>query len=82
MSAEGTLNWENDMIKFEDFFPVPSPEKTKVKFNMNAGNTDYPAWDYLIKGEEDSVIIPGRRSRYRSIVCSVNKKESATGRYL
>lgn len=41
------------MIKFEDFFPVPFPEKTKVKFNMNAGNTDYPAWDYLIKGEED-----------------------------
>ena len=35
------------MIKFTDFFKVPYPEKTKVKFNMNAGNTDYPAWDYL-----------------------------------
>lgn len=35
------------MLKFEDFFPVEFPEKTKVKFNMNAGNTEHPAWDYL-----------------------------------
>lgn len=41
------------MIRFEDFFTVPYPEKTKVKFNMNAGNAALPAWDYLIRGEED-----------------------------
>ena len=35
------------MLSFEEFFPVEFPEKTKVKFNMNAGNVDYPAWDYL-----------------------------------
>ena len=27
------------MIKFSDFMPVDFPDKTKVKFNMNAGNT-------------------------------------------
>lgn len=41
------------MIRFEDFFAVLYPEKTKVKFNMNAGNAALPAWDYLIRGEED-----------------------------
>ena len=41
------------MLKFEDFFPVSEPEKTKVKFNMNAGDVNYPAWDYLRNGEED-----------------------------
>jgi|LSQX01.3.fsa_nt_gb hypothetical protein len=41
------------MLNFEDFFPVEHPKKTKVKFNMNAGDTNYPAWDFLIKGEED-----------------------------
>lgn len=35
------------MLKFEDFLPVEYPEKTKVKFNMNAGNIKFPAWDYL-----------------------------------
>ncbi len=41
------------MIKFEDFFKVEHPEKTKVKFNMNAADPKLRAWDYLIKGEED-----------------------------
>ena len=35
------------MIKFEDFFQVEFPDKTKVKYNMNAGNVELPAWDYL-----------------------------------
>ncbi len=42
------------MIRFEDFFNVEHPEKTKVKFNMNAGDVNLRAWDYLINGEEDS----------------------------
>lgn len=41
------------MLKFEDFFPVEFPDKTKVKFNMNAGDANLRAWDYLVNGEED-----------------------------
>lgn len=41
------------MLKFEDFFKIENPAKTKVKFNMNAGNVKFPAWDFLINGEED-----------------------------
>ncbi|MBE5963838.1 MAG: GIY-YIG nuclease family protein [Lachnospira sp.] len=41
------------MLKFEDFFKVEYPEITKVKFNMNAGDVNCPAWDYLIQGEEN-----------------------------
>lgn len=35
------------MIKFCDFFNVEFPKETKVKFNMNAGNLNEPAWDFL-----------------------------------
>ncbi len=35
------------MIKFEDFFKDMPKGKIKVKFNMNNGNSDEPAWDYL-----------------------------------
>lgn len=42
------------MLSFEDFFPVSDPDKTKVKFNMNAGNASKPAWDFLRNGEEDT----------------------------
>ncbi|WP_027334808.1 GIY-YIG nuclease family protein [Mycoplasmopsis felifaucium] len=41
------------MIKFEDFFNVLEPTKTKVKFNMNAGDSNLRAWDYLMNGEND-----------------------------
>lgn len=41
------------MIKFSDFFKVEFPVKTKVKFNMNNGSPDEPAWD-LLRAEEDS----------------------------
>ena len=37
------------MIKFEDFFKVDFPNKTKVKFNMNDG--EGAAWD-LLKAED------------------------------
>lgn len=42
------------MLTFEEFFPVNNPDKTKVKFNMNAGDPNYRALDYLIQGEESS----------------------------
>lgn len=41
------------MIYFEDFFKVAEPQKTKVKFNMNAGDSSFRAWDFLINGEND-----------------------------
>ena len=44
---------EETLIKFEDFFKVDDPDKTKVKFNMNAGDVRYRAWDYLINGEAE-----------------------------
>ena len=39
------------MIKFEDFFKVCLPNKTKVKFNMNDGES--PAWD-LLRADDDT----------------------------
>lgn len=42
------------MLSFKDFFPVEAPERTKVKFNMNAGDAKFPAWDCLLRDEEDS----------------------------
>ncbi len=41
------------MLKFKDFFKVDDPDKTKVKFNMNKGDANLPAWDYLFNGEDD-----------------------------
>ena len=42
------------MIKFENFFKVEFPEKTKVKFNMNEGDATKPAWDALSIDEESA----------------------------
>ena len=41
------------MIKFSEFFNGVDAEKTKVKFNMNAGDVNHRAWDFLINGEDD-----------------------------
>lgn len=41
------------MLQFKDYFPVPNPEKTKVKINMNAGDANHPAWDLLLNSKED-----------------------------
>jgi len=46
------------MICFEDFFKVEFPGKTKVKFNMNAGDVNLRAWDFLINGEDCSLRPP------------------------
>lgn len=35
------------MIRFDEFLIVDDPNKTKVKFNMNAGDKNKPAWEYL-----------------------------------
>lgn len=41
------------MIKFEDFFKLEFPEKTKVKFNINEDDINKPAWDYLREDEKE-----------------------------
>ncbi len=45
------------MIKFDEFLTVDKPEKTKVKFNMNAGDTRFPAWEYLRDDDPEWVIM-------------------------
>lgn len=46
---ENLHNVEGIMIRFEDFLTVLNPEKTKVKFNMNAGDPNLQAYDLLIE---------------------------------
>lgn len=41
------------MIKFTDFIKIGSPEKTKIKFNMNAGDWNKKAWDLLLDDSDD-----------------------------
>lgn len=35
------------MIRFDEFFSAVDPDRTKVKFNINEGDTNAPAWDLL-----------------------------------
>ena len=41
------------MIKFVDFISTPDPKRTKVKFNMNAGDWDKRAWDLLLEDDPE-----------------------------
>lgn len=40
------------MIELNKFIKVPNLNKTKIKFNMNAGNVEIRAWDLLFKEDE------------------------------
>lgn len=40
------------MIKLTDFLKVDNPSIVKIKFNMNNGNPNEPAWDYLLMDDE------------------------------
>ena len=51
------------MIKFSDFMPVEFPEKTKVKFNMNAGNAALRAWDYLREDAPEWIAMNAHKRR-------------------
>lgn len=51
------------MIKFDDFFLVKEPEKTKVKFNMNAGNVNYPALDYLLDNDPEWITMNAYKTK-------------------
>ena len=41
-----------NMIEHNKFIKVPNLNKTKIKFNMNAGNVEIRAWDLLFKEDE------------------------------
>ena len=40
------------MIELNKFIKVPDLNKTKIKFNMNAGNVEIRAWELLFKEDE------------------------------
>lgn len=40
------------MIELNKFIKIPDLNKTKIKFNMNAGNAEIKAWDLLFKEDE------------------------------
>lgn len=40
------------MIELNKFIKVPNLNKTKIKFNMNAGNVEIKDWDLLFKEDE------------------------------
>lgn len=39
------------MIKFTDFLRAPNPKRTKVKFNMNPGDSSIRSWDLLLEDD-------------------------------
>lgn len=51
------------MIKLEDFISVPDINKTKVKFNMNAGDPDKRAWDLLLDDDPEWVVMNGWKTK-------------------
>lgn len=53
---------EKDMIKFTEFIKPPNPNKTKVKFNMHAGDIEKRAWDLLLEEDEEWI----RMNQYKT----------------
>lgn len=45
------------MIRLTDFIKTPNIEKTKIKFNMNAGDRNKQALDLLLEDSEDWMIM-------------------------
>ncbi|HKL79543.1 MAG TPA: GIY-YIG nuclease family protein [Mobilitalea sp.] len=41
------------MIQLTDFIKTPNVTKTKIKFNMNAGDVNKRAWDLLLEDEQE-----------------------------
>lgn len=48
-NRKGGISMGNPVITLRDLMPVAHPEKTKVKFNMNAGDVNLRAYDLLLK---------------------------------
>lgn len=52
------------MIKFTDFIKVPDEKKTKVKFNMNAGDCKKLAWDLLLEDSTEWISMNGWKTKH------------------
>lgn len=51
------------MIKLTDFIQTPNVSKTKIKFNMNAGDINKRAWDFLLEDSEDWIVMNAWKTR-------------------
>ena len=54
----------NAVITLRDLMPVAHPEKTKIKFNMNAGDVNVRAYDMLLKDTSLITVIGGKEMVY------------------
>lgn len=54
------------LIRFTDLLDVPDPERTKVKFNIRAGNDGTAAWD-LLQADDQTEWLNMTRYRTRQI---------------
>jgi hypothetical protein len=54
------------MIKFTDFIKPPNPNRTKVKFNMNASDTSKLAWDYLLDDDNEWLLMNKWKTKHPS----------------
>ncbi len=52
------------MIKFIDFISAPEPKRTKVKFNMNAGDPNIRAWDLLLEDDPRWIGMNAHKERH------------------
>ena len=65
---------DNDKILFKEFFSVPFPDKTKIKFNMNDADPTKSAYDALMNEDNEQWI---RMNAHRSKGSRSNKLDSA-----
>ena len=54
------------MIKFTDFITPPNPQRTKVKFNMNASDASKPAWDFLLDDDDEWLLMNKWKTKHPS----------------
>jgi hypothetical protein len=52
------------MIRFVDFIIASNPKITKVKFNMNPGDSDVRAWDLLLENHPDWLAMNAHKEKH------------------
>jgi len=52
------------MIRFIDFIYAPDPKRTKVKFNMNAGDPNIRAWDLLLEDDPGWIVMNAHKEKH------------------
>ncbi len=62
------------MIRFNEFFQLTGYKNVKVKFNMNAGDVNIPAWDNLLNDENSWIEMNAWKSRH-SINNNLNRAD-------